>query len=192
MLFKGFDIPLHMLSGEKFEQPILFGANNLSGIVQTNVAHAGPVGACSCVHQICRETVKHQAIMSACLSACMPALLPVCLLSVLLCVHHGCLSICLTVRLSRLPAKALRCRWRIFPYPPGRIRAHSICRNPIFLFFLCSSLRIVYKIISLHYRHFAVGCFCTCNARMVTIMCASSCQNQCGSCFVACVRRQHG
>ena len=45
MPFKGVDIPLHMLSGEKFEQPILFGANNLSGIVQTNVAHAGPVGA---------------------------------------------------------------------------------------------------------------------------------------------------
>eukprot|EP00904_Undaria_pinnatifida_P003389 jgi/Undpi1/13050/HiC_scaffold_8.g02713.m1 len=44
MLFKGFDIPLHMLSGEKFEQPILFGANNLSGIVQTNVAHADSMG----------------------------------------------------------------------------------------------------------------------------------------------------
>ncbi|CAM9532039.1 unnamed protein product [Laminaria digitata] len=43
MPFKGVDIPLQMLSGEKFEQPILFGANNLSGIVQTNVAHAGPV-----------------------------------------------------------------------------------------------------------------------------------------------------
>lgn len=41
MLFKGFDIPLQMVSGEKFEQPILFGANNLSGIVQTNVAYAG-------------------------------------------------------------------------------------------------------------------------------------------------------
>lgn len=41
MLFKGFDIPLQELSGEKFEQPILFGANNLSGIVQTNVAYAG-------------------------------------------------------------------------------------------------------------------------------------------------------
>ncbi|CAN0359383.1 unnamed protein product [Ascophyllum nodosum] len=41
MLFKGFDIPLDMLSGEKFDQPILFGANNLSGIVQTNVAYAG-------------------------------------------------------------------------------------------------------------------------------------------------------
>lgn len=41
MLFKGFDIPLQALSGEKFEQPILFGANNLSGIVQTNVAYAG-------------------------------------------------------------------------------------------------------------------------------------------------------
>eukprot|EP00752_Nemacystus_decipiens_P006764 g6074.t1 len=44
MLFKGFDIPLQDLSGEKFEQPILFGANNLSGIVQTNVAYAGSVG----------------------------------------------------------------------------------------------------------------------------------------------------
>lgn len=41
MLFKGFDIPLQMLSAEKFEQPILFGANNLSGIVQTNIAYAG-------------------------------------------------------------------------------------------------------------------------------------------------------
>jgi len=41
MLFKGFDIPLQVLSGEKFEQPILFGANNLSGVVQTNVAYAG-------------------------------------------------------------------------------------------------------------------------------------------------------
>lgn len=41
MLFKGFDIPLQVLTGEKFEQPILFGANNLSGIVQTNVAYAG-------------------------------------------------------------------------------------------------------------------------------------------------------
>ncbi|CAM9380998.1 unnamed protein product [Scytosiphon promiscuus] len=44
MLFKGFDIPLQMLSGEKFEQPILFGANNLSGTVQTNVAYAGSMG----------------------------------------------------------------------------------------------------------------------------------------------------
>lgn len=41
MVFKGFDIPLQMLTGEKFEQPVLFGANNLSGIVQTNVAYAG-------------------------------------------------------------------------------------------------------------------------------------------------------
>ncbi|CAM9771237.1 unnamed protein product [Ectocarpus fasciculatus] len=41
MLFKGFDIPLQVLSGEKFEQPILFGANNLSGVVETNVAYAG-------------------------------------------------------------------------------------------------------------------------------------------------------
>ncbi len=41
MLFKGFDIPLQVLTGERFEQPILFGANNLSGIVQTNVAYAG-------------------------------------------------------------------------------------------------------------------------------------------------------
>ncbi|CAM9490457.1 unnamed protein product [Ectocarpus sp. 12 AP-2014] len=41
MLFKGFDIPFQVLSGEKFEQPILFGANNLSGVVETNVAYAG-------------------------------------------------------------------------------------------------------------------------------------------------------
>lgn len=41
MLFKGFDVPLQMLTGEKFEQPILFGANNLSGVVQTNIAYAG-------------------------------------------------------------------------------------------------------------------------------------------------------
>lgn len=41
MPFKGFDIPLEALSGEKFEQPILFGANNLSGLVETNVAYAG-------------------------------------------------------------------------------------------------------------------------------------------------------
>ncbi|CAM9504077.1 unnamed protein product [Hapterophycus canaliculatus] len=45
MLFKGFDIPLHMLSDEMFEQPILFGANNLSGMVQTNVAYAGDTPA---------------------------------------------------------------------------------------------------------------------------------------------------
>lgn len=30
-----------MISGEKFEQPILFGANNLSGLVETNIAYAG-------------------------------------------------------------------------------------------------------------------------------------------------------
>lgn len=53
MLFKGFDIPLQDLSGEKFEQPILFGANNLSGTVQTNVAYAGCSTACWLTQDMC-------------------------------------------------------------------------------------------------------------------------------------------
>lgn len=50
MMFKGFDIPLHMISGEKFEQPILFGANNLSGLVETNIAYAGHITETSTYH----------------------------------------------------------------------------------------------------------------------------------------------
>ncbi|CAM9584519.1 unnamed protein product [Choristocarpus tenellus] len=43
IFFEGFDIPLDGVSSLMFNQPLLLGANNLSGIVQTNVA-TGPPG----------------------------------------------------------------------------------------------------------------------------------------------------
>ena len=61
MLFKGFDIPLQALSGEKFEQPILFGANNLSGIVQTNVAYAGGLVEGAVLTIVCCEAMPKTA-----------------------------------------------------------------------------------------------------------------------------------